>query len=233
MKAEHRKELQTNELADSVGKLIQAVRTGPSRSTLWLLGGVVLAILTFVGIRHLVRSNQQQASAAWVRADEANRKLSQASDLGQVDKILEELAATPEGQQTLADRTVQFTRARTLLRLGLERMYAELERDKARAHIEQAEKLYAELAAQTGSQPILHQEALMGRAKALESLGRVDDALPVYEQLAKRYPNSARGKAAEERAKYLQDHLEQVQQFYGALASLSAEQTRTPEKPNP
>ena len=59
----------------------------------------------------------------------------------------------------------------------------------------------------------------MGVAKADESLGELDKALDGYSKLAKAYPKGVLGKAADERAKYLEDpgNRSRVKELYDKL----------------
>ncbi|MFO0964541.1 MAG: hypothetical protein U0793_02995 [Gemmataceae bacterium] len=57
MKAEERKELETNVLADRVGKIVQTVKSGPSRRFVLLL---VLAVVVIAGVLFYMRSKRLQ-----------------------------------------------------------------------------------------------------------------------------------------------------------------------------
>ena len=54
MKAEHRKELQTNALADFLGRIIVGFREGfnirPSQKVMLVLGGIAVALAVVIGI---------------------------------------------------------------------------------------------------------------------------------------------------------------------------------------
>src|SRR5437899_1174883 len=75
MKAEHRKELQTNTLADHIGRWIQGLRHGmkakPAPSTLVVMIFVFLALVVFVGWRYYSSSQQRKRSHLWLELDEA------------------------------------------------------------------------------------------------------------------------------------------------------------------
>ena len=75
MKAEHRKELQTNTLADHIGRWIQGLRQGmkatPTPSTLVVMIFVFLALVVFVGWRYYSSSEQRKRSHLWLELDEA------------------------------------------------------------------------------------------------------------------------------------------------------------------
>jgi tetratricopeptide (TPR) repeat protein len=222
MKAEHRKELQTNVLADTAGRFLQRIKEGPSRGTVLTCGAVALVLLIFFSWRYFSRTALESRSALWLKVDEAERKLDGVADLGQAEDVVKELEhAAQEKPQTVPAQVLRFTSARAQLRLGLERLCAQdkAEREKALNRIEQARDLFTTLVRETGETPILHQEALLGVATAQESLGQIDDALEEYRKVVAVDANSAAGKAAQARVEYLGDpeHLKQATSFYATL----------------
>ena len=67
MKADHRKELQTNWLADSLGNAIQQAKEGPSQKVL-LYGGLVLVVAALVGVFFWYSSSSKDKDAElWVQ----------------------------------------------------------------------------------------------------------------------------------------------------------------------
>src|SRR5262245_62095660 len=71
MKAEHRKELHTNLLADRMGKLLQSVKAGPTSNSwvIWL--GLGLVVLTVFVWRVYSSRSLESRSDLWVKIDEA------------------------------------------------------------------------------------------------------------------------------------------------------------------
>jgi hypothetical protein len=82
----------------------------------------------------------------------------------------------------------------------------------------------------SGDAPLLAQEAMMGAAKAEETLigvpkednpsefrGTLERAIELYQKLAETYPDSFQGKAAAKRVKELQEKGPQIQAFYVEL----------------
>lgn len=66
MKAEERKELETNVLADRMGKIVQKVKSGPSRrSVVWLLvvGAAVIGVILYIRNRRLIETEKAEG---WV-----------------------------------------------------------------------------------------------------------------------------------------------------------------------
>ncbi len=218
MKAEHRKELQTNALADSVGRLIQNVRSRPDSTSLAALAILVLAGGIFLGWWWWSNYSEKTRSAQWLLLDEAR-------NLNTLNKVAEEGGS--------AGRIARFQKARVLLREGLENLASYKpdpnagEEEKAknpppREKIEQARDLYAKLADESRDSPLLAQEALMGVAKAKESLGDLDGALAGYKTLAERYPKSFLGEQAKRRADQLEERKAQYEAFYQEFEKLNS-----------
>src|SRR5262249_40755410 len=110
--------------------------------------------------------------------------------------------------------------------------------------------LYNELAPRCIDEPLLAQEAMMGKATAEESLagiepnaekssgedaevvGSLDKALQYYRDLARLYPASILGKKAEQRANELeqQNSRAQVDQFYAEANKKAAPKAASPAK---
>src|SRR6516164_3425961 len=69
MKAEHRKELHTNLLADSMGKLVQKVKSPTSTRAvvLWVIVGLVVATVGFW--LYSVNRASDTAGALWIKLD--------------------------------------------------------------------------------------------------------------------------------------------------------------------
>ena len=67
MKAEERKELETNKLADSIGRMFEKAKQGPSRNTIIVTSVLVLAVVLFYTWRYF-RNKSLQNEAAAIRA---------------------------------------------------------------------------------------------------------------------------------------------------------------------
>ena len=72
MKAEHRKELQTNTLADHLGKMIQGAKAKPSPNSLviWIFVLLVLAVL--IGWKYFSANSLEKRSQDWTGLGEVN-----------------------------------------------------------------------------------------------------------------------------------------------------------------
>jgi hypothetical protein len=197
MKAQQRKELHTNALADWLGRFgqtLQTVKEGPSTMVL-VVGGVLLAIACgVVGWMWYDRHAKQQTSAE-------NRDLEQAQSREDYKKIADAHSNTPAG------RVARLQLARLALNDGLDQLYASSadDREQARKSLEEAKNYYATLARDFRDAPLLVQESLMGQAKAQESLGDLDGALATYRSLVTQQKDSAIVREAQERVKFLED----------------------------
>src|SRR5262249_30249263 len=120
-----------------------------------------------------------------------------------------------------------------LLQQGLRGLYSS-ERAKAIESVEEARRIFQELAPACKGEPLLAQEALMGEAKAEEALvgvpregapgetrGDLERATHLYQELAQTYPDSFLGQRAAAHLKELEANTKQVATFYGELQKLT------------
>lgn len=203
MKAEHRKELQTNVLADRVGKLVESVKAGPKPSSLIVAGLAVLALLLYVVWRSVSASSLTSRSALWV-------KVGAASD---VDALA---ALAQDHRGTMPARVARFQEARLLFQQGIASLCASP--TTAKEKLQKAGELYAQLAEECRDDALLAQEALFGAAKADEARGELDHALELFQKLARAYPDTLHGKTAADQAQRLQDKRSEVKAFYDDLS---------------
>lgn len=237
MKAEHRKELHTNVLADRLGRLIQTVRGGPKSTPviIWVFLG--LAVLAVGFWYYFASSGKAERSAQWAKLDQATSTAMAAGDRQEFLKELSQIAK--DGKGTMPGRAARFQEARFLLQQGLQYQFAEFKTEEARQNalesLEEARRLYRQLATESQDVPLLAQEALMGAATAEEALigvpqeknaeesrGNLDQAIADYEKLASSYPDSSQGKAARKRADDLREHRQQWQDFYAQINQRSS-----------
>jgi predicted negative regulator of RcsB-dependent stress response len=215
MKAQQRKELHTNALADWLGRFaqtVQSVKEGPSTMVL-VVGGVLLAIACgVVGWMWYDRHAKQQTSAE-------NRDLDQAQSREDYKKIADAHANTPAG------RVARLQLARLSLKEGLDQLYASSadDREQARKSLEDARSYYANLVRDCRDAPILAEECLMGQAKAQESLGDLEGALATYQSVVAQHKDGALAGEAEERVKFLEDpdNRKKLAEFYQKLNALA------------
>lgn len=237
MKAEHRKELKTNWLADHLGRWWTALRAGTASRTYVSVGIFVVLAIVVVIVWQFLLNRQEFNGQAWFAVETALQPsggMFAGPDTEKSVKELEEVAGKNKG--SIAGRAARYQLARMLLDHGLQDLYSGSEKDRLTqaANVEKARTLYRELAVETSDNPILAQEAMMGTAKAEEALagvrkeggttetrGSLDEALKLYGQLASKYPDSFPGKAAGDRARQLQEKKEQIQNFYAELSKLT------------
>jgi hypothetical protein len=218
MKAEHRKELQTNVLADRLGRMYETVKSGSSSNSglIWAVIAVV-AVGSVIAWKYYDSKTSKTRSALWTKLDGAVSN----ADIKDLDQI------ASDNRGTLPARVARFQVARLLLQQGMDNLGSESRRADALEKIEQARAAYLELIPLSSDAPVLAQEAMMGAAKAEETLmgvpkadnpseyrGTLERAIELYQQLAKAYPESFQGKAAEKRVKELQEKGTQIQNFY-------------------
>jgi hypothetical protein len=187
MKAEHRKELQTNFLADRLGKWLQAVKTGPKPSSTSLVGWVfvLVAVGLIVGWVWYSRQAREDRSQLWLALDQDFDLPSKLETLSQ------------KNQGTEPALIARFQVARLKLREGLKELYTRSAdgRTEAADKVKEAAELYEQLAREAQDTPVLVQEALLGAATARESLGEVPQAVALYTQLQESYRKSPLGEA--------------------------------------
>lgn len=182
MKAEERKALQTNSLAQELNKVVEGIKKGPSRSTVYYVALIGAAVLIFFTARYFWRSSETLASQRWLQLDEIVFQ-------EQLESFLNsELKDTPQG------RLAQYKEARYKLSLGMRDLGTNP--GEARKNLDKGTQAYEDLLKAPERVELLHQEALYGAAKGNEALNNIDKARGYYEQLQKKYPESALGKDA-------------------------------------
>jgi hypothetical protein len=227
MRAEHRRELETNVLADRMGRFVQGMKSNPQATSIafWVI--LLLALVTFFAW-YYTSGTSRNRSALWVVIDDASFLR------GPQDAEQELAAVAKDGPGTIAGRTARFQRARLLLPEGLRRFATEQRKDAVKDIVE-ARRLYEQLVGECGNDALLRQEALMGEAKAEEALvgvpdeekagesyGKLDRAIALYNQTAAVDAESFLGKQAADHAKQLEQNRADVEKFYTELNKLAA-----------
>ena len=193
MKAEHRKELMTNTLANRLGEAVQTMKEGPSRNTTLVLIGVGLVVILVLVWRYLANSAEEADSARWLRWDELR-----------TPEELQKFADDKDLQGQTVGRLARLAEARKDLHDGLRDLGGVgTIRKQAQESIQKAAALYDKLADEFTDKPLLHQQVLLGAAKAHESMGDYEQAHKFYEQLTQKYKDTALGKDADEQLKRL------------------------------
>ncbi len=190
MKAEHRKELVTNTLANRLGEAIQGMKEGPSRSTILIGVAIGLILILVLSWYYFATSAAEADSARWLKWDNLSSP-----------EQLKSFADDQEVQGHIQGKLARMEEARRYLYDGLGELGAAPA--QARENIKKAAEAYDTLANELSDKPLLHQQALMGAAKAHESLGEYDQARTFYQQLKDNYANTALGHDAAEQLQRL------------------------------
>jgi tetratricopeptide (TPR) repeat protein len=224
MKAEHRKELQTNVLADRVGKILEEVKAGPNTTVIVVIVVALLVVGLYIGWQYYSTTSQNNRAALWVKLQGATN----AEDLADIAK---------NNERTMPGRIARYQEARLKLRLGLEKLCADQTKDRTEAleKVKEAGDLYVQLVGET-KDAVLLQEALIGVAKARESQGDLDSALDYYKKLLNQKPDGMLVKEAEAAVKRLEPGSEsraKVDSFYAELKKLNEAKTAANPTPSP
>jgi hypothetical protein len=210
MKAEHRKELETNVLADRMGRFVQNMKHRPKRRILlWIVVVAVLVVGLFVYVS-VRKANQLEASELWQKLEDG------------FPPYINELRS--KDKDTNAGKAARFQFAwlaawdKGMMELGGSPVVA-------MDNMALAAKMYDDLAKECSGDPVWEPEALYGLAviaetRAIRAKNRetsIDPAKKLYRELASAYPDSAHGKLASKRAQFLEKNARQVAEFYAEL----------------
>jgi hypothetical protein len=212
MKAEHRKELETNILADKMGRLITGAKQGPSRGLVfYLLIGLGVAVVAFLIYRWMVTSSTR-ASELWLGLEDGDREVMAA--------LRKTGGADNPGKVALFDAAWEQLWIGGIKRMGVNPTLA-LE------SIKNAEAMYTDLAKVCENDPVFHPEALYGLAiieetRLVEKPNRdagVALVIEKYNAVSKANKESAFAKSARERVDQLEDENKsrEILRFYMEL----------------
>jgi hypothetical protein len=197
----------------------------PTSVVLWVI--ITLGVATFVLWTVVGRISARERSREWTVLDRdgnANKVI--------YLKDLEDLAHDHPG--TEAGRIARLQRARILLQDGMDRLCTSRYRVIAKDDLEQARKLYQDLAGRLNDNLVLKRQALLGAARAEEALIAASDSDDAPEQLKQaldaydRYlkaadPESPIAQKVAEHVKQLEKDPHQVANFYNKLNRLADE----------
>ncbi len=210
MKAEHRKELETNVLADRVGRLVQRVKHRPQRrAILYLLAIVVVAIGIFIFV-NMRKNAALEASEHWRELEDGWGPF--------VENLIAKYPQTNPGKAAQFQVAWFLTWDRGLVTLGRSPV-------TALRSMDEAAKRYRRLADECSGDPVWEPEALYALAvieetRAIRFLERdknLDRAKAMYLKVADKYKDSAHGKMAAKRARLLADKGKEIAEFYAEL----------------
>jgi len=192
MKAEHRKELQTNALADRLGRVVTNLKQGPQRGTgLYVVLGILVAALVFFSVRWY-RVTKDENAQAWTFLT-----------MYETQRVFEEYPASKPAQ------VAKMKQAWILLWIhGIDKIGAD--RKGAFENIEKAKIIYEDVKKEVAGDPVLEPETLYALAQieevdAVNNITALDTALEHYQDLAKAHPKSAYGQLAVKRVEALND----------------------------
>jgi hypothetical protein len=185
MKTERRHELQTNELADYLGK--QYVRLQPHAKTIAF--GALAVVAAVVAYLYFSSQQSTKAGAGWSDFIKAvgNRDV---TGLTEVAKLH---AGTPAGAWALQ------AAADIKLASGAVTLYSD--RKEAERNLKEAEAQFRLLEQEAAQNPMLLERAQFGLAQVYESLSEVEKARTYYDKVAQ--GKSALGQAAKKRSEQL------------------------------
>lgn len=223
MKAEHRKELERNALAEGMGRMIRGVKERPSRRSAYIWLGVVL-LAAGLGLWYFF-SNQSRNNNAetWARLDTATDFT---TIIGMAFDISEGQKGEPAPILNNQGKVARFQYAWLVLwEDGIKVLTKSPE--EATRNITTAKSLFDTLAEECSDDPVLGPEAYYAIAVAEESLAadpalverQLNEAKKAYAKVAEKYPNSAYGLQAKKRVDALTtaDQRAQIEGFYSRM----------------
>ena len=199
MKTGRRHELETNQLADSLGHWVESARP--------YTNAILAAILIVVGSIGVYVVAQRRTAASNAQAwEEYFVALSQHRRI-KLEDLGEAYAGTPVGAWSLC----------MAADMALEEGSEELFRDKALARdiLRKSVDQYQQVIGETQEETLLKQ-AWFGLARAHECLGELKQAEEEYGRLVAKWPGTPLASAAEARSKDLQRH--ETKEFYDWFA---------------
>jgi len=216
MKAEHRKELQTNLLADRMGRMIQGVKGRPSRRGV-LIFLLVLVIAVGILIVSLIYMGGVNANAQrWVEFEKM-------ASIKTLQEVVEEYPNTQQGKAARMQYAWLVLWNGGIKNLGRQP-------NAALEYIAAAREKYEELKAECKDDPTLGAEAMYGIAIAEESLAcnpkldlkeQLSKALDAYKELTtnEKFKKTAHASRADKRVQELEDSKSraQIEMFYNEV----------------
>src|SRR5262245_6902641 len=191
MKAEHRKELETNTLADRMGRLLETAKQKPQGGTvLWIFFGVGVLVVTFLVIRWY-GTGKAENSDGWESLYRNDYK-----------GVLETHPDKIQGQAVRFDIAWEQLWVGGIRKLGVDPK-------GAKEGMLNARKQYEKLLEECEGDPVLVPEAIYSlgvieETLAIDDRSHLDGAIDYYEDASKKFPQSAYGQLAKNRLETLQ-----------------------------
>jgi hypothetical protein len=197
MKAEHRKELETNTLADKVGQVVKRVKTGQRRTLLmWTISIAVVSLALFF-LNSWWINRKKATSDHWANLYDGS------------GAHIQNLAFT--APESPAGKSARLQIAWFLYwEEGVKMIGSEKGSKGALAAIAKAGEFYEALAKDCKDDPIFEPQAMLGKAMVHESLAihnvkLLDKAAELYKEVVDKYEKSAEGTYAKDRLDHLKD----------------------------
>ena len=214
MKAEHRKELETNVLADRVGRLVQTVKAGPDRRFILYTLLVVLAVVVlFIWLRARSLSRTENADR-WYFFEDGS------------PSALRELSQLPETANTNPGRASRFQEAYRRLWFNGIKLLGVNPAEVLLQTLPDSEREYQLLAEECKNDPVwlpeaLHALAVIEETKTLLDSKYLKKAQAMYEDLAAKHKDTAYGELARKRAEQLAKDKtrDEIEKVYVSLAN--------------
>ena len=188
MKTDRRHELQTNVLADWIGKHLQQAQ-GYSKT---ILAVVLLVVAAAIAGTFLAQGQSARSQASWNQFFQAFSERD--------PEALEVVASKNQG--TIAAVWARLAEADLKLAEGIGDLYTN--RDNAKKNLAEAERNYLAVD-QAATETLLRERAWFGLGQVYESLAELDKAKQYYGKLVSSSPTSALGKEAKHRSDVLSD----------------------------
>ena len=195
MKAEQRKELETNTLADKMGHVVQRVKTGQRRTFLiYVIVTLALLVAAWLGYR-------------WYSSEKATRSLEWLKLYDGSGNHIDELTQEKDSNAGKAARLQVAWFA--YWDFGTKMMASN--KEGAMQQLKKSADLYGSLAEDCKDDKVFEPQALLGRAVAQESRAVQDrdhlkKAKEYYEELVKKYEKSAEATFAQKRLDILNNN---------------------------
>jgi hypothetical protein len=209
MKAEHRKELETNALADRMGRAMKGMKTRSSRTAVfYALVAIAAAVGLFLVFRYF-QVRRVENSARWMNLEDGSHRF--------IEKLVKENPETDAGKAARLQKAWFF-----FWEIGLKRLGSDS--NGALKSLDDAAAMYKQIAEDSAGDPVYEPEALYGLAaieetRAVQNRDRLDSAKRMYEELAKNHPKSAHGKLAARWVENFADDSKrtEIAQFYAQM----------------
>jgi hypothetical protein len=206
MKAEHRKELETNLLADRMGNLIQRVKGGPKKRGIIYLFGILLAGLIGFVAYNIWKGDPELVARRWIALDRGEWNM---------------LASDQENNNTKKAALFHYAHTR-VWDIGVQRLAAAPA--EAMARIDEAAELYENLKKMCEGESEWEAEAsyalaVIEETRAVIDIKKLTSAKSKYEEVATTYSTTIAGKWAANRKKELseKDNFANLTKFYSEL----------------